>query len=401
MEFLDLIDDCLNKVFSYCAVETLLALSQTCKRLERTVKACHFPIFPKYRCRAGRDNAVIERFGKYIRDLCVSFEEEPRPINIVDYCTFLVRNVGENIQKLEIISDGIIIPPLELLAPILQRLDVLGLRFERYGYEPSEDVYIPNKKTYSMDLAALCPKLAEFTFCGPHRFPPNCQTFSRLKSLTICSDYQHRYEIDEFLGKNSQITQICLYRCPGSDQYIDFDNFTLNLVNLEKLRIAVPQFRYGSWTPQMLDRLRKLKILHLECVSEHFNEILAAHLTNLTELTAISMYLTDEITVTAMCQQAFVQIAKDLKNLQFFYICQQFMKEVCWDRNTVIDFVRRGSKLQAVYVQQLNFPYTADFMRDLVEARKSANPNARPLKIQTDDKYFHAALKVSSFEIHN
>lgn len=400
IEFLDLCDDCLIKVFSYCDIETLLALSETCKRLKRTVETCHSPILPEYRSRAGMNNAVIKRFGRYIRQLCVSFEEEPRPIKIGDYCTFLAQTVVEKIRKFEIISDGIVIPPLELLAPILERLDVLVLRFQRYGFD-AEDEYSPSKKTYTMDLAVLCPNLKELMFYGPHRFLPNCSSFSRLKLLTICSDYGHRYEIDEFLDRNSQLTQICFYHCPGSYQYIDFDNFAKSLVNLEKLRIAVPQLRYGpqSWQ-QQLGRLQKLKILRLDFVSEHLNEILA-NLTNLKELTSISVHVTYQIEVTAICQQQCVQIAKECKNLEFFYILPQFLKKVSWDRNSLIEFVRSASKLQAVHFEKLNFQYTADFIRELVEARKSANPNAKPLKIATDDEYFNAALTVSSFEIQN
>lgn len=407
MEFLDLFDSCLITVFSYCDVETLNALSQTCKRLEQTVEACHFPIFPKYVCRAGIDHAVIERFGKYIRNLGVSFDDRLRPLKInirdywVDYCEFLVRNVGDSIKTLEIISDGSMIPPLEFLAPILERLNGLGLMFQRDCHE-ADEIYYPSKKTYAMDLAALCPNLEELTFSGNHRFPPNCRTFSRLKSLTISSEFQHRYEIDEFLDNHPQLTQICFYGSPCDDQFINFDNLTRNMVNLEKLRIAVPQFRYSDgvrWAPHMLGRLQKLKTLRLDYVNEHFNEILAANLTSLTELTSITMYLTGNVEVTAMWQQAFVQIARDLKKLQFFNIYQQFTNKLFWDRNTVIDVVRLGLKLQAVHFQKLNFQYTADFLIDLVEARKSANPNAEPLQIETDDDYLYAALKVISFEI--
>ncbi len=397
-EFLDIFDDCLIKVFSYCDIKTLCSVVQTCKRLKLIVDTYHFPKFTAYRSVAGRDNhEVIKHIGRYFRQLSVWFEDTPPRFNIDNYCKLLVKNVGTNIRQLEIVSDGVIIPPLELFVPILKQLDVLELSFQQQRYtEDDWNFYLSCKKTYDMDLAVLCPNLQELIFNGTHRFPPNCSPFTRLKSLRVCCNHLDKYVIDNFLQNNPQLTEVCLYESAGCDQFLNFDNLSQNLVNLETLRIAEPQFRYGSWSPQMLCRLQKLKILRLE-IRENFNEILLS-VTKMKSLTSISMELGYNTEVPTTCQQSFVQIARELDDLQFFYI-RKFPSGVGWDRKTIIEFVRFGSKLRAVCFQRLNFGYSLTFIRDLVVARIAANPNAGALEIDTEDECLSAALNVSSFTI--
>lgn len=400
-ELLNLPDDCLIKVLTYCEIETLIVVRKTCKHLKRIVETYNFPKITEYisfdSSPRSADTSVIKCIGQHLRKLSVTFDKEPF-VNSNDYCEFLVQNVGTNIRNLEIVSDGQVIPSLELLAPILNQLDILKLSFQRVA-EDAEDIYWPSKKTYTVDLAVMCPNLLEFGFNGNHRFPPNCSSFKRLQSLTVNTYCQYNKEIDKFLEKNPQIKQLC-FGCgsEGPSEYIDFDKFTQNFVNLEELNISVGLIQYWSWSPQMFSRLQKLQNLRLTDVRNNVNEILA-NLTQLKQLTSISVYLTSRINriPTIICQQTLVQLARELENLQLFYIWQPLSEEVIWDRTTVIDFVRFATKLKVVNFQNFNFECTSKFITDLVDARKFSNPNAEPLEIGTDDNNFHSTVKVKIY----
>lgn len=400
MEILHLIDDCLTHVLSYCDIETLITVHKTCKRFKWIVETYNFPKITEYvsldASPRSADKSALKCVGKHIRKLSVTFSNKPF-VNSNDYCEFLVQNIGTNIRNLEIVSDGHVIPSLELLSPILNQLDVLKLSFQREA-EDAEDVYWPSKKTYTADLAVMCPNLLKLTFNGMHRFPPNCSAFRKLESLIVYTYCQYNREIDIFLEKNPQITQVRFGDVGGVREYIDFDNFTQNFVNLKKLCISMSLIRYGSWEPQMFGRLQKLQTLRLTSVRSHLNEILA-NLTQLKQLTSISLDLTSRVggVTTIISQQTLVQIARELGSLRFFYIWQPTYKEVFWDRNTVIDFVRCATNLKVVNFQHFNFECTSKFIRDLVDARKFSNPNAEPLEIGTDDNNLQSAIEVKIY----
>lgn len=396
MELMSLGDHCLIKVFTYCDIETLLSISKTCKYLKWIVETFNYPKIKKYISYSdtarSTDKSIIKCVGKYIQQLSVTFGKKSF-VKSNDYCEFLVQNIGTNIRNLEIVSDGEVIPSLELLPSILNQLDVLKLSFQR----EAEDAYQPSKKTYSVDLAIMCPNLQKFEFSGYHRFPPNCSSFSRLESLTVYTYCQYNREIDIFLEKNPQITEVC-FGSDGAKEYINFDDFTQNFVNLKKLNVSMRLIQYGSWSPHIFGRLEKLHTLRLTYVRNNFNEILS-NIAQLKQLTSISVDLTSSIggVTTTICQQTLVRIGRELENLQFFYIWQPIYKEISWDRNTVIDFVRCATNLKAVNFQHFNFECTSIFIRDLVDARKFSNPNAEPLEIGTDDNNFDSMMKVKIY----
>lgn len=401
-ELNDLFDNCLIKVFDYCQIDTLVAVAQTCKRFKQIAERYNFPKFTQYECLVyspSVDKEIIKFTGKHLRKLAVTFSERTvmSPVNRDEYCEFLVQNVGSNIRELKIECDGIRIPPIELLAPILRQLEGLELLFQSYAEQGDFDYVglMPNKKTYLVDLAALCPNLQRLIYNGLNKFPPNFGTFNKLQSLTVSTCYRYQWEIQNFLEKNVQITQVRFHHYTGADQYIVFNNLTRNLNGLENLHIAVPLIT--DWSPQLLEfhRLQKLKILRLEYVRENVNDLLV-NSTNLKHLTSLSVYGCYKYEISGpetICQQqTLVQIAKKLLNLETFHVSLPSTKEVSWDRQTVIDFVRFATKLQAVHFQKLNFECTSAFTRDLVKARNTANPNAEPLEMGAGGAQFHSTI---------
>lgn len=406
VKFLDLFDNCLIKVFDYCEIDTLVAVAETCKHFKWIVEKFNLPKFKQYECLVyspSVDKAIIKSIGKHIQKLAVTFSVRTvmSPVNREEYCEFLVQHVDANIRELKIESDGISIPPIESLAPILEKLNVLKLSFQSYAEEGDFDYVglMPNKNTYTVDLAVLCPNLQELIFEGLNRFPPNCSTFKRLESLTVRTSFRYNWEIDYFLRKNVQITKVRFYHCIGAEQYINFENLTRDSINLEKLHVAIPVIR--DWSPQMLQlhelhRLQNLKYLCLEYVRRNLNDLLI-NSTKLKHLTSLSIYgcYQYEIdgTKTICQQQTLVRVARELENLETFYVCLPSTKEVSWDRQTVTDFVRFATKLQAVHFQKFNFERTSKFTRDLVEARITANPNAEPLEIGSGGERFYSAIE--------
>lgn len=170
-ELVDLPDHCLIMVFNYCEIDTLVDLTLSCKRIKTIVETYNIPKITEYRytlCDTATDKAIIKRVGKQLRKLSVNFDFDFNETSVRRYCEFLVKHVGKNIRNLKIESSGESIPPLELLATILERLEELELSFCKYDGDASYE-YGPEKQTYMVDLAALCPNLEKLLFHGINR----------------------------------------------------------------------------------------------------------------------------------------------------------------------------------------------------------------------------------------
>lgn len=379
MEFLDLNDDCLDSVFDFCDIESIFALSETSKRLNVLVQK-QYPKQKKYICNISsaedgeKAKKILEIFGENLITLSLN-------INFYGGCEFfelLTKFIGENLRKLEI-SGEICVLPFLILAPVLNRLEVLNI-FDRCNRANC---------LYYIDLPCLCRNLKSlFINSRATRFAPNrLKTFKKLENLELCLTFGRYYENHPFkliIEQNQQLKKLQLWARHDQDQrrYVELSDLARYLTNLEEINIDVNLIR--NMSAERITDLNPLCALHSLTLFEITNvEHLHGLLTNVTSLKQLRVLFfhadIDKSELTSDVQQSLIGISKELHQLQKFRSVG-----LSWEYPTVLQFIQNAKNLDEIDIHSdLPFKVTPQFIKDIAAARKKVSPTInQPLRIQ-------------------
>lgn len=371
MELIDINDDCLDIVFSFCDIETILAISGTCKRLNSLVKR-QFPKYTKYKCVISSSvemlkvKPIIKIIGQYLTKLKLVF----RGCNFSNYefFEFLNRFIGQHIRVLEICGE-ICSLPFQVLVPIFNRIEVLDI----FDHCNRINCF------YYIDLPCLCQNLKTLIINSRAiRFAPNrCKSFKRLENLELCLTYGRYYENHPFkliIHQNNQLKTLQLWSRHDSDQrrYVELYDLAQFLPNLEKLNIEVNLIRNMS-TNRIID-LHPLRMLHTLTLFEITNvENLKDLLNGVTALKQLKNLFfhadldKSELAPTTI-QNLLVDISVQLNQLEQFRTVG-----IAWDYKSVINFVENARNLVKIdFLSDVAFQVTEEFIKDIVNARKNS-----------------------------
>lgn len=136
-EFLDLDDNCLEHVFNFCDVQTIVSVSKVCKRINALVTTVHFPkqtkfkyfglhTWPENNCSEEQFIEILNRIGQYLVDLELHYTEKDYlgDPNIALY-EKIGRLVGDRIRKLTIDEIDMTDELFQAIKPVLQHLEEL------------------------------------------------------------------------------------------------------------------------------------------------------------------------------------------------------------------------------------------------------------------------------------
>ncbi|KAG4069062.1 hypothetical protein HA402_008373 [Bradysia odoriphaga] len=391
MEFLDMNDDCLEHVFHFLDLKSVCTISETCKHLRRIAESC-FKRHRYYKCHIGNEvnvkeaTKIIRKIGQYLSRLHLDFH----PIDPEVYgengigCRFLSllnSSLGERFCELELSGGEISSFPVLRLAPTFLKLQKLTIYCE-YGEDSDDNVYGKEYAATFIDLPQLCPNLRVLSIenCALIFAPNPNKSFRNLEALEFYSfgKYYPIALLECFFRQNKQLRKLYFDTIVDdifSTTYIDLAIVADNLRDLEELRIRTNVFDNCVQAIRDISGMHHLTTLaiseYLDTI-EDLNDILDA-LKTMKQLKAILIgwCFPDQIPN----QQAIINIAKELKQLEIFHVDLQ-----C-DENTIVECVRFGRSLKRFRVEfRPDRVVTTTFIKHLAKVRESvAGSSHQPL----------------------
>lgn len=371
-ELLDLNDDCLEHVFDWCDIETIMNLSKVCKRFNALVTQALFPKQTTFTCTIRsyeceeRVCEILNCIGKYLVELKLCQTSE-----IFLFYQFLGQSLGERMRKLSIVSTHISEMSLQAIEPVLRRLEELELRIA--NTEISDD---------DLDLVSRCPNLRRLHIQWDTSFIQNSGHWHSLERLSLGdNEFIDGETFCEFMQNNAQLRQlkISAFSCN-----ICLNDIALYLVNLERLVLFENYSNLSAKTIIDLAPMHSLRRLILRNVEHlNFEAIItnAAMLNQLIELQIQAKFdqCSDTDEAFEPNQQTIVNTAIHMPQLQVFGISFCKLKD-----QTVVEFLRIASNLKEIHIHDCDFILSPENINAIINVRIK-NPNRiDPLFIHVD-----------------
>lgn len=380
--FLDLNDDCLEHVFNFCDVETVVAASKTCKRLNALVTQIQFPKQTTFSCTIGsyaceeKVCEILDCIGKYLVELRICQTSE-----IFLFYRFLGRSIGDRIRKLSIVTPHISETSLQAIEPILWRLEELEMRIA--NTDMSDD---------DLDIQSRCPNLRRLHIQWDTSFLRNVGNWSRLEELSLGDN---EYIVDEtfceFMQNNSQLRKLKIgaFNCD-----LQLKNVARHLRHLEQLVLFENYSDLSADSILELRQLTHLKRLILRNVeADGFDGIVAnaTKLSSLVELRIQSQFdQCSDDDIFQPKQSSIVNIALQMPQLQVFGI--SFCK---LEIDTIVEFLRLSDNLREIHIHDCDFVLTPEIIKAIISARKTIRCRVDPLRLFIDYYADDEILEVS------
>lgn len=370
-ELLDLNDDCLDRIFDFCDVETIVALSEVCVRFEKIVTQWQFPKQTQFKCLI-RSYECEEHASKIIRSIGIHLMELSiiQTSEIFLFYRCITSFVGANIRKLSITSPHLSEMSFEALAPILSRIEELELRIANTDMDDDD-----------INVRSRCPNLRRLHILWDTSFEQNARSWPRLENLSLGDNaYITEETFIEFMQNNRQLTRL---KFGALECEIKLRNIAENLLNLGELIVFQ---NYSDLSPESLIELRQLTNLQriaLRNVSHrHFNQILQS-LPKLNALIDVRIqaefdqFSDDDLFKPSA--DSIISLATLMPRLQVFGISFSAIQS-----QTLIDFLQLAQNLREIHVHDSDIDFTPVLFQRIVDTRKSIRNRSDPLKIFVD-----------------
>lgn len=373
MELLDLNDDCLDSILNLCDIETIVAVSKVCKRLNSLVTRNHFPRQSKFKCTLRSNECeekvreILDCIGNYLVELSICQTSE----SFLFYA-YLGASIGDRIRKLTIGAPFISETSLQAIEPILGRIEELVLRIS--NTVPDDD---------DLMLQSRCPNLRRLHIQWDTSFARNTANWPRLEELSLGdNDYIDNDTMVEFMQNNPQLRKLKIgaYNCE-----LQLHDIAMHLTNLEQLVLFQNYSDLSAESILDLRPLIRLQRLILRNVVASDFEGIVNHVTKLNGLIDLQLQAQfdqctdDEYFVPK--HQNIVSIALEMPQLQVFGISfSQLGVE------TIVEFLRFAANLREIHIHDCDFMLTPETIDLIINVRKTnTNRNrAEPLVIFVD-----------------
>lgn len=372
-EFLDLNDDCLDSVFNFCDVETIVSVSNVCKRLNALVTAYHFPRQTKFKCTIRSNECeekarkILDCIGKFIVELNICQTSE-----VFLFYGFLGRSIGDHIRKLTIQTPFISEASIQAIEPILRNLEELKLHIS--NTDPDDD---------DLMLQSRCPNLRRLHIQWDTSFTQNTETWPHLEDLSLGdNEYIVSDTFVEFMQNNPQLRKLKIgaYNCD-----VQLHDIAMYLTNLEQLVLFQNYSDLSVDNILELQSLTHLKRLILRNVEASDFEGIVNNVTKLNGLIELQVQAKfDQCTDDEYFEpkhQNIVNIVLEMPQLQVFGISFSKLKD-----ETIIEFIRFADNLREIHIHDCDFMLTPETIDAIINAQKTNRNRNRisPLVIFVD-----------------
>lgn len=369
--FLDLNDDCLERLFGFCDVASIVSLSRVCKRLNLIISDQQFPKQTTFNCTIRsyaceeKASEILKCIGKYLIELKICQTTE-----IFMFYRFLGNNIGQRIRRLSITSPHISEISIRAIEPILMNLEELELRIANTDFSDDD-----------IELQSRCPHLRRLHLQWDTSFIQNTAKWNNLESLTLGDNEYITDDIFlEFMQNNPQLKQLKIgaFNC-----MVKLNDIAQYLVNLEKLILFQNYSNLSVENILTLQRLENLKQLMLRNVQENDFEGILNNLTKLNGLTDVRIQAQfdqcSDDDIFEPNHQSILGIALEMQNLQVFGISFCKLKT-----EIIVDFIRFCDHLREIHIHDCDVNFTPQMIKNIVNARKAIRNRCDPLNIFVD-----------------
>lgn len=370
-ELLDLNDDCLEHVFNFCDVETIVSVSKVCKRLNALVTQIQFPKQTTFSCTirsyACEEKVceILDCIGKYLIELKICQTSE-----IFLFYRFLGRSIGDRIRKLSIVTPHISETSLQAIEPVLWRLEQLELRIANTDLNDDD-----------LDLHSRCPNLRRLHIQWDTSFQRNAGNWHRLEELSLGdNEYIGDDTFCEFMQNNPQLRKLKIgaYNCD-----VRLKDVAMHLINLEQLVLFQNYSDLSATSILELQRLTHLKRLSIRNVEADDFEGITDNATKLNHLSELRIQAQfdqcSDDDIFEPKHQNIISIAMGMPTLEIFGI------SFCKIKNkTIIEFIRFADNLREIHIHDCDFLLTMDSINGIISARKTIRNRIDPLLIYVD-----------------
>lgn len=370
-KFLDLNDDCLEHVFDYCNVETIVSASKTCKRLNAMVTHIQFPKQTTFSCTISsyaceeKVCEILDCIGKYLVELKICQTSE-----IFLFYRFLGRSIGDRIRKLSIVTPHISETSLQAIEPVLWRLEELELRITNTDINDDD-----------LDLQSRCPNLKRLHIQWDTSFIRNTGNWQQLEELSLGdNEYIVDETFTEFMQNNPQLRKlkIAAFNCD-----VRLEDLANHLANLEQLVLFQNYSDLSADSILELQRLTHLRRLILRNVeSDDFEGIVsnATKLSGLVELRIQAQFdQCSDDDIFEPRHQNIIEIALEMPQLQVFGISFAKLKD-----KTIVEFLRLADNIREIHIHDCDFVLGPENIKAIINARKTVRNRDDPLLIYVD-----------------
>lgn len=372
-ELLDLNDDCLDSIINLCEIETIVAVSKVCKRLNSLVTRNHFPRQSKFKCTIRSNECeekvreILDCIGKYLVELSICQTSE-----VFLFYAFLGTSIGDRIRKLTIGAPFISEASFQAIEPILGRIEEFILRISNTILDDDD-----------LMLQSRCPNLRRLHIQWDTSFTRNTANWPHLVELSLGdNDYIDNDTMVEFMQNNPQLRKLKIgaYNCE-----LQLHDIAMHLTNLEQLVLFQNYSDLSAESILDLQPLIHLKRLILRNIVASDFESIVNNVTKLNGLIDLQLQAQfdqctdDEYFVPK--HQNIVSIALEMPQLQVFGISfSQLSVE------TIVEFLRFADNLREMHIHDCDFMLTPETIDLIINVRKTnTNRNrAEPLVIFVD-----------------
>ncbi|XP_037047493.1 uncharacterized protein LOC119083068 [Bradysia coprophila] len=382
MNILKLNDDCLFHLCRYLDAEEIVAVSQTCTRLENVAKRL-FRHKKSYMCYIGTPEDIVaavrtlRKIGTNLRQIDLKVDLKYGASSLTKFFRLLTETVGPNLIEFSILGE-ICWMPLTILTPVLRRLEVLTLQNSCWNANCA----------VMIDLPLLCLNLRELIVFGNIIFAPRSQKFfRRLEILDVT--YSSIYIPNSVFTQNQQLAILNLRRCMTTHS-IDLRYFDTWLINLVKLNLDIGLIEDPIENLPLLSNFQSLNSLELFSIpAAVFNDIIKIleTLVRLHEI-VLQCHLPRIDAQFLSVQESLAGMASKLTQLRSFITVS-----IDWTAESVSNFVHRARNLTYLDFWSGgvdNYKLTPEFIRSLAKIRRSMVGIMHPLhlKLRIKDKDF-------------
>lgn len=362
-------EDCLRQIFTFCDIESLINLSQTCKTFNDLLSAENgsttFRRFTTLRLMIdviekdrfgklmtlGKARKLLRHVGPYVKKLVIKKLDEA---NVHRYFEKIVQYAGENVCEMEIYDIRLTESLIQIVQSIFHRLSELKIRIFHSGCE--------------IDFQTLCPNLKKLKIAGIMNIERSCKYWPNLQYISLLSDIITPDTFCSFISLNPHLKGVKFFH----QNFHQIQTIVGNLSNVEKLEINCKYKPISSFQLSHLCQLTHLTELTLWNLTGHalVVEILLV-LIKFDGLRVLKLHISEdqneESTVYELKQQTIAALAYKLLHLEKLLIFNMKL-----DESTVLDIVRSASQLKIFHIHALNInvQWSCSFIAGIVNIRK-------------------------------
>lgn len=367
---LNLNEDCLRQIFSFCDIDSLINLMQTCKAfndllcvesgattfrqfttLQLIVDVIEKDRFGKLMT-VGKARRLLRHVGPFVKKLILKKLDEA---NAQRYFEKIAQYVGDNLREMEIYDIRLTGNLISALLPIFNRLTELKIR-------------IIKSDGYEIDFEQICPNLEKFKVAGIMNIEQSCKHWPQLQYVSLLSDIISAESFCAFILLNAHLRGVKFFY--HSVQQIQ--SIANNLTIVEKLEINCKYKQISAIQLGKLSHLSRLTQLTLwNLISQASVVDLLLILKKFNGLRVLKLQISDhdeplDSNVCELTQQTIAALTHNLVHLE-----KVLLVNINLNESTVHDIVRSTSQLKSLHIHDVHSQWNLSLITGIVNIRKS------------------------------